>query len=105
MILGTIKFTCELEKISILKYQLGWLPIKFHGLTYYKPEKCIDPKTTTWRLMWFTTHNMINLMSLFGIILVFFFLLDFILTWINPIRYLTTQKRVVPIFLGFSKIG
>lgn len=75
-------------------------------LTYWQgTNNPIDNDTITFRLIWFTTHHMINLMSLFSIILIFFFLIDFILTWRHPIRYLTGQKHVVPIFLLGAKIS
>ena len=48
---------------------------------------------------------MIGFLSLFSIMLEFFFLSDMVLTWVHPIKYLSGQKHVVPIFLLGSKFS
>ena len=68
---------------------VGWVAFKFKGLTYYKNPPGVDARTITFRLIWFTTHEMIGFLSLFSIMLEFFFLIDMILTWIHPMKYIS----------------
>lgn len=66
---------------------IDWVPIKFPLLSYWNnPE---NPLNVTFRLIWFTSHEMIGLMGMFSIILAFFFQLDMILTWRNPLFYIS----------------
>lgn len=64
-----------------------------------------DSKAITFKLMWKVSHDMITFFGLLSILLTGFFLLDMILTWRQPLRYISDQKRAVPIFVLISKIG
>jgi hypothetical protein len=48
---------------------------------------------------------MVGFLGLFSIILQGFYLGDLILTWNNPIKYMASQKYIIPIFLLGAKIG
>jgi hypothetical protein len=65
---------------------ISWVPIKYDLLSYY--HNPVDPETITFRLIWFTSHSMIGFLGLFCIILQFFFLMDMVATWRNPIKYM-----------------
>ena len=103
MLTANIATTCRIMNHSLIKQMIGWVPVKNDLLSYYKNP--VDSKTITFRLIWFTSHEMVGFMGLFSILLQGFFLADVIYTWRNPIKYLSAQKHVIPIFLAFSKLG
>ena len=82
---------------------LQWIPVKF-DLLYYKLDPDVDDDTITFRLIWFTVSEFVGFMGLFQIVLSSLFLLDMILTWRHPIKYLSTQKHTIPVFLTASKV-
>lgn len=90
-------------KYTVIKPMLDWLPIEYDLLSYYHNQA--SPETITFRLIWFTSHEIIGFMGLFSIILMGFFLLDMILTWRHPLQYMSAQKHVIPVFLSGAKIG
>lgn len=90
-------------KRCLIRPMLEWVPIKYDLLSYY--HNPTDPDTITFRLMWFTSHSMIGFLGLFSIILMFFYLIDLIFTWRHPLRYMSAQKHIIPIFLSGAKIG
>lgn len=89
MITANLAVTCKYLMHNWIYEMAGWVPIQFNGLGYYNREEGLDDETITFRLIWFTTHSMIGFLSLFSIMLEFFFLIDMILTWIHPIKYLS----------------
>ena len=102
MMTANIPMTCNIMKFNVIKWMIGWVPIKT-DLTYYLSS--VDENTTTWRLIWYTTHKMVGFMGLFSILLQGFFLVDLLFTWSHPIKYISAQKQVIPIFLALSKVG
>lgn len=99
---GNIPFACRVMYISYIHPMLKWVPIK-NDLSYW--HSTVDEETTTFRLIWFTSHSMIGFIGLFSIILMFFYLLDMLFTWKHPIKYMSQQKHIIPIFLTGAKIG
>jgi hypothetical protein len=82
---------------------LEWVHIKNDFLSYWQNPMDVD--TITFRLIWFTSHEIIGFLGLFSIILQKFFLADLIATWKDPIRYMAAQKHIVPVFLTGAKVG
>ena len=105
MLTANLNATCVFLNYNVVEYMAGWIPIKFMGLTYYDLPKDVDNRTVTFRLMWFTSTHIMGLFSLMSIILEFFFLVDMMLTWKHPMKYISGQKFVVPIFLLGAKIS
>lgn len=95
--------TCRLMKMSFLEPMLKWIPIKNRMLYWHNEE--FDPDTITFRFMWHISNDMIGFLGLVSILLNGFFLIDMILTWRQPLKYISTQKHVVPLYLLASKIG
>ena len=89
MITANLPVTCDLLNYNVVEYMAGWIPVKFKGLTYYELPEDIDKRTITFRLMWFTSHEIMGLFSLMSIILEFFFLIDMLLTWKHPMKYIS----------------
>mmetsp|Transcript_3758 Transcript_3758/g.5684 ORF Transcript_3758/g.5684 Transcript_3758/m.5684 type:complete len:173 (+) Transcript_3758:239-757(+) len=96
--------SCWVTKHSLITGMAAftrYVPIK-SDFTLYHSE--VDPETVTFRQIWMTTHDIINFMGLFQIVLCGFFMADMMLTWMHPIKYLSQQKHVIPIFLTLSKV-
>ena len=87
MITADIPTTCMFMDYTIIEQMTSWIPIKT-PLTYYMSDE--NSPTVTFRMIWFTTHEMIGFMGLFSILLQFFFLLDMIFTWRHPVKYLSS---------------
>ena len=94
MLTANLPVTCFLLDYNVVEYMAGWIPIKFDhgvlkGLTYYELPEGVDNRTITFRLMWFTSTHIMGLFSLMSIILEFFFLVDMMLTWKHPMKYIS----------------
>lgn len=82
----------------------SWVPIKMK-LTYYHKDPEIADDTVTFRMIWMVSHQMLEFMGMFTIILCLFYVLDLIQTWYRPYDSFAFQKFTTPIFLSGAKIG
>ena len=100
---ANLKVMCWVIDHSWIQPLLEWIPIKSQ-FTYHKLEPGVDPKTVTFRLIWAFVHEFVSFIGLIQLILSFFFLIDMIMTWRHPIKYISSQKKMITIFITSSKV-
>jgi hypothetical protein len=103
-----IQMTCYVVEHSVIQPMvqwlhpiISWLPME-NDFSYSNPD--LDAGTITFRLIWAFSHELIGFMGLFQCILQLFFLVDMLMTWRNPLKYMQIKNKVVPLFLICSKV-
>lgn len=99
-----IAHTCIQVRYSVIRPMAYWVPIKLK-ITYYHKDPEIADDTVTFRMIWMVSHQMLEFMGMFTIILCLFYVLDLIQTWHRPFESFAFQKFTTPLFLSGAKMG
>ena len=89
LVFGNLRNICFVIDHSTIQPMLDWIPFKLLNdkISYYHTDE--KPETITFRLIWLVMHEMIQFVGLIQLIYSFFFLMDMLMTWIHPIKYIS----------------
>ena len=61
-------------------------------------------KSVAFKYIVLVTKELVGFIGLIQLILTFFMLIDMFMTWMHPIKYISSQKVMIPIFLLSAKV-
>ena len=105
MAFGNIQNVCSMTKKMYVDNLLRAIPYGKYYLPYMSTDEDENMyKSAAFKYILAVSKELVGFIGLIQLILTFFLLVDMFMTWMHPIKYISSQKRMIPIFILAAKV-